>query len=266
MSDEREAYYAKAATWAFDEQAGARRMLRQTRVFAAVAAVVAILEALAILMLTPLKSVTAVPILVDRQTGFVEVLKPDGRKELTPNAALTESFLAQYVIARESFDIASIARDYHKVALWSGGGARDDYLAATVASNPQSPLKLYPRSTVVETRVKSISPIGATTALVRFETRRHDQDGRQAPPQAWAAVVGYRYVDGPMSVEDRFVNPLGFQVVRYHRDPEALEPETPAAPAAEAPAQTAATAAPAAGATAAPAGPFGAGSAPRPHP
>lgn len=232
MSEKRDAYYAKAATWAFDKQASSRRMLRQARVFVAVLAAVAILEAFALLLLTPLKTVTAVPILVDRQTGFVEVLKPDGRKELTANAALTQSFLAQYVIARESFDIASIARNYHQVALWSGGGARQTYLASTAASNPQSPLKLYPRTTVIEARVKSISPISANTALVRFETQRRDEDGRQAPPRAWAAVIGYRYVDAPMSVEDRFLNPLGFQVIRYHRDPEALPPEPPAPAAA----------------------------------
>jgi type IV secretion system protein VirB8 len=28
-----------------------------------------------------------------------------------------------------------------------------------------------------------------------------------------------------MSVEDRYVNPLGFQVVSYRKDPEALPPE-----------------------------------------
>ena len=187
----------------------------------------AIVEAFALLMLTPLKTVTVAPILVDRQTGFVEVLKPDGRKELTANAALTQSLLAQYVVARERFDIASVASDYHKVALWSGAGARDEYVASAAPTNPQSPLKLYARSTVVETRVKSISPIGANVALVRFETLRRDQDGRSTPPQAWASVVAYRFVDTPLPLQDRLLNPLGFQVVRYHRDQEALPIEAP---------------------------------------
>jgi hypothetical protein len=38
------------------------------------------------------------------------------------------------------------------------------------ASNPQSPLVLYPRTTVVETRVKSVSPVGRNVAMVRFDT------------------------------------------------------------------------------------------------
>ena len=92
-------------------------------------------------------------------------------------------------------------------------------------SNPQSPLALYPRTTVIETRVKSVSPIGRNAALVRFETQRRDAGGQAQPPHAWVAVIRYRYSGEPMSVEDRFVNPLGFQVLRYRRDAEALPPE-----------------------------------------
>jgi type IV secretion system protein VirB8 len=52
------------------------------------------------------------------------------------------------------------------------------------------------------------------------------------------AIIRYHYSGQPMSVEDRFVNPLGFQVLRYRRDAEALPPEPPAAPPAAAGPQT----------------------------
>jgi type IV secretion system protein VirB8 len=93
-------------------------------------------------------------------------------------------------------------------------------------SNPQSPLVLYPRTTSIETRVKSVSPVGRNVALVRFDTIRHDAGGAVQPPRAWVAVIRYRYSGEPMKLEDRFVNPLGFQVLRYRRDAES-------APAAE---------------------------------
>ena len=44
------------------------------------------------------------------------------------------------------------------------------------------------------------------------------------PPQLWAAVINYRFSGEAMSAEDRLLNPLGFQVVRYRRDAE-LAPE-----------------------------------------
>lgn len=229
MTDEvRTRYYQRATTWALDEQAGLRRTLRWTRIVAGVAALIAIAEGVALAALAPLKTVTMVPVLIDRQTGYVERLNPDGSRELKANDALVHSLLAQYVLARESFNLTSAAADYHKVALWSAGLARREYLALMPASNPESPLRRYPRTSLVETSIASVSPIGPRRALVRFETRRKDQDGPAGSPQAWAAVIEYRFSDEALSASDRWLNPLGFQVVSYHRDPEALPPQTSA--------------------------------------
>ena len=47
----------------------------------------------------------------------------------TTSVALTQSLLAQYVVARETFDINGLQNQYRKVALWSGDQAKRDYLA-----------------------------------------------------------------------------------------------------------------------------------------
>lgn len=220
--EDRAQYYERATSWAQGEERSLVRRARNGRLLALAFAIVAGLEAFALILLVPLKTTTMVPILVDRQTGYVEVLRPDGSKDITPNEALTNSMLAQYVTARESFNITNLAAAYHKVALWSAGQAHADYLTLMPASNPASPLRLYPRTTQVETWIKSISPLGRETALVRFDTRQIDENSRATPPQEWAAVVVYRYSAETLSAADRWVNPLGFEVVSYHRDPEAL--------------------------------------------
>ena len=38
--------------------------------------------------------------------------------------------------------------------------------------------------------------------------------------QPYSAVIGFRYTGAPMRMEDRFVNPLGFQATSYRRDAE----------------------------------------------
>jgi type IV secretion system protein VirB8 len=134
-------------------------------------------------------------------------------------------------MARESFDIATVSINYRKAALFSAGAARTSYLHTMQASNPGSPL-LLPRTTLVETRVKSVSPIGPNAALVRFETVRTDQGARPQAASAWVAVIRYHYSRDPMKLEDRFINPLGFQVTSYHKDPEALPQAAPPSPAA----------------------------------
>jgi type IV secretion system protein VirB8 len=220
-----DAYYVEAESWAQDRQEMLRGSRRTAWIVASIALAVALLEGLALLLLTPLKTVVPYTLLVDRNTGFVQALEPLEPAKVSADTALTQSFLVQYVIARESFDIDTLQADYRKVALWSAEQARSGYVAGMQISSPQSPLALYPRTTVVETRVKSVSPVGRNVAMVRFETVRRDAGGRVEPARAWVAVIRYRYSGEPMRLEDRLVNPLGFQVLRYRRDAEALPPE-----------------------------------------
>jgi len=222
----RESYYAEGQSWAQARDAARVRSVRVAWIVAGVACGVAMLEALALIALTPLKTVVPYTLLVDRNTGFVQALEGTHPQALRPDSALTQSFLAQYVVAREGYDAATVAEQYRKVSLWSAQGARADYLALMPASNPQSPLARYGRSVSIAAQVESVSNIGPGQALVRFITMRRD-----GPPSYWVAVVRYRYVGDPQRMEDRLVNPLGFQVLSYRRDAEAvpvLEPVVPA--------------------------------------
>jgi type IV secretion system protein VirB8 len=81
-----------------------------------------------------------------------------------------------------------------------------------------------------------------TTALVRFSTDRRDGEG-PVTRMDWAAVVQFGFTGGPLSMEDRLINPLGFQVTHYRRDAEAGAPRViapfaiPAPPTASAASQ-----------------------------
>lgn len=217
-------YFDQATTWANATQTEASRSRRMAWTIAGVAAGLAFFEAVALAMLAPLKTVQPITLLVDRHTGYVQALDPKSPRRIVADDALTQSFLAQYVTAREGFDRATIAADYRKVALLSSGPARSTYLAGMPASNPTSPLNQNPPGTIVMTRVKSVSKLEPGTALVRFDTQQKDRSGRVSAPQPWISVVRYRYTDAPMTVEDRLVNPLGFQVLTYRRDAEAPVP------------------------------------------
>lgn len=222
-----DAYYREADSWATDRVGSLRTSRRIAWIVAGVAVTVALAEAFALVALTPLKTVVPYTLLVDRQTGYVQALDPLQPQTVKPDNALIQSFLVQYVIARESFNVDAIQTDYRKVSLWSVDDARSQYVAGVQVSNPDSPLNLYPRSTIVETRVKSVSPLGASSALVRFDTLRRDRGATPRVIGSWAAVVRYRFTGEPLQVEDRYINPLGFQVVRYRKDPETLPPPEP---------------------------------------
>ena len=223
-----DAYYVEAGSWAHDREEELVRSRRTAWLIAGVAVAVAVLLAIALVVLMPLKTVQTVTLMTDKQTGFVQVVDPINPDRISPDSALTRSFLTQYVTAREGFDVDAVQASYRRVALWSSGEARSTYVASQQAGNPESPLARYPRSTIVETEVKSISSLGPNVAMVRFMTRRRDQGGALQPPAHWVAVMNYRFVGEPMRMEDRLINPLGFQVTRYRRDPEAPPPPEPA--------------------------------------
>ena len=221
-SEDIDIYLRQADTWANDMRASERRSRRLAWMVAGAACTVAVLEAFALIALTPLKTVQPYTLLVDRQTGYVEALKPLERQTISADAALTRSFLVQYVIARESFDMVGVQANYRKVALWSAPAERSAYTAAMQANNPASPFATLPRGAQVEVTIRSVSSLGSSSSMVRFRTVRTDSSGQGLPPRDWAAVIGYRYSGAPMTAEDRLINPLGFEVVRYRRDAETL--------------------------------------------
>lgn len=232
-------YFEKARGWATDTQLREGRLQRIAWTIAGVATAVALFEAVALALLTPLKTVQPITLLVDRQTGYVQALDPLQPRRVGADAALTQSFLAQYVAAREGFDRATVGNDYRRVALWSSGLARSQYLSLMPASNPDSPLARYTGGSTIVARVKSVSPLSDGTALVRFDTQQQDRNGSAGPSRPWISVIRYHYSNAPMAFEDRLINPLGFQVASYRRDAEAPNVAPPAIAAnMEGPAQS----------------------------
>jgi type IV secretion system protein VirB8 len=222
-------YYADAESWSADRQRSADRSRRIAWIVAGVAALIALVEAFALFLLIPLKREVPYTLLVDRQTGYVEALEPLEPGRVTADSALTRSFLVQYVIARESFDADTLQENYRKVGLMSGGEARERYLAQMQSGTPGNPFSVLSRRATVDVRVRSVSSLSADTAMVRFDTIQTDPGGQPQLSQNWAAVIRYRYSDAEMGAADRLVNPMGFQVVRYRKDPETLPEAEPAA-------------------------------------
>ena len=213
-------YYQAAESWTDERRQAGERGRKIAWIVAGVAGAVALIEAIALVILLPLKQIEPYAVLVDRQTGFVQPLSLTKDQSIVPDQALVHSMLAQYVTAREGFNMAALKEDYRKVALWSAGNARSQYIAATQASNPSSLLAALPRSAVLAVEIRSISPLSADSALVRFAVSRTDQGAVPDQQGTWAAVVRYRFSSAGMSAASRLVNPLGFQVTSYNKSAE----------------------------------------------
>ncbi|MAY20222.1 MAG: hypothetical protein CL955_06355 [Erythrobacteraceae bacterium] len=214
-----------ADSWATSVTDDLQRSNRRAWIVAIIAAVVALLEALALVFLIPLKTVEPYTLLVDRQTGNVEALAPLDTQVIAPDSALTRSLLVQYVIARESFTIDTVQDDYRKVSLWSDQRAGERYRQEMDAGNPGSPLAYLPRGATIQTEIRSVSNLAQDRAMVRFTTTRTEQGATPQASEYWVAIVNYTFSGAAMSEADRYFNPLGFQVTGYRSDAETLPEE-----------------------------------------
>lgn len=222
MNSDHKDYFSNAASWAEDVNGSLRASRRRAFMVAGAAAAIAALEAVALIVMMPLKTVVPYTITVDRQTGAIALAQGVQPGPLTQNQAVVQSFLAQYVLARETFDVTDIQHNYQQVAAWTKGPARDQYIRAMQKTNPQAPQNIYDAATVLKITIRSISPLSKTSALVRFDAERQGQGGASGGRSPFTAVIGFEFTGAPLRMEERLLNPLGFQVTSYRRDAEAV--------------------------------------------
>lgn len=220
---ERDDYYAAARSWA-DGQA--QTTARETRIawrVAIAAGVLALLLAIALAFLVPLKSVEPYVLTVDRQTGAVEPAMTVRSGAMSQNEAVIQAQLAGYVVARETFDSTDLPQQYRRVQLLSAPATARAYVAEMAANNPASPLNTLNRGDTVAIRIRSVSLIGDGTGLVRFTATRTAVGAAASQVANFVSAISFGFSGRPLRPTDRYDNPLGFQVTRYRRDAEGLQ-------------------------------------------
>jgi type IV secretion system protein VirB8 len=222
--DLRARYYATSDTWAQSAADKARTSRHWAWRITGAAILIAVLQAIALAALLPLKTVVPYTILVDRHDGTAEIAQGVKLGPLAEDQALTQSMLVQYVLARETFDAADLKNAYQRAVLWSADPARAEYVKSFDRNDPNSMLRTVPPNTVISVVVRSASLLSRNTALVRFETHRTDAAGMVGLSTPVTAVITFRFTGAPAKPEDRFLNPLGFQVLKYRRDVEVATP------------------------------------------
>lgn len=166
---------------------------------------------------------------VDNSTGIVDVVKPLSDSKTNYEEAVNKYFTQWYVRYREGYSKELAPEYYTNVGLMSVGLEQQKYYEWFNPKNPLSPLNVYGAHAKVKVRVKSTSFIKPNVALVRY-TKEIERGMDRPQISHWAATITFRYSGAPMKEQDRAINPLGFQVVEYRNDPDALTPETNIAP------------------------------------
>ncbi|AZS19443.1 MULTISPECIES: virB8 family protein [unclassified Caulobacter] len=213
------AYFDDARRWDQDRLKTAERSKRVAWTVAVLASTVAIAASAAVAALAPLKSVEPYVVRVNQTTGSVDVMTGlTGERGVTYNEAVSKSFLAQYVRAREGYLPPAAQENFQFVTILSTPDEQQRWADLYRATNPQSPQVLVGPDGSATVTIRNITFINDKVANVRFS--KTVRLGQEVKVTDWIATLTFAYTKAPMLESDRIRNPLGFQVDSYRADPE----------------------------------------------
>ena len=212
-------YFAEAQSWDRDRFVAAARSRRIAWIVASVAIALAIVAVLAIMALTPLKTVVPYVVTVDRSTGATDVTQElQGDKSITYDEAIRKYFLADYVRAREGWIPQAREEFFRKVLALSTREEQARWTAFYKKDNPDSPQNQFTANDAVFVAIRSVAFISPNVAQVRFVKRlERDQQAIETPA---IATITFDVLSKPETEAGRYANPLGFQVKSYRADAE----------------------------------------------
>ncbi len=181
--------------------------------------------------LAPLKSVEPFVIQIDRKSGMTQVVNPVRARELTANEAVNQYFIVQYCRAHESYYIDS-DRDYHNgnlVRVLSVPSVYSAYRQTASASNPDSAAARLGASGERQIHVESIKyfdhkkmPNGDDVMKYLIKAEIVETKNDQVRKMQKIIFIEFKYAELELTTEDRYLNPIGFQVVSYSIDDDNL--------------------------------------------
>jgi type IV secretion system protein VirB8 len=171
--------------------------------------------------LTPLKTIEPFVIQVDQKSGITQTVDPLTVKELTANEAVNNYFIVQYIRARETYSTTDIARNYNLVRIMSESKkVYSQFVSEADPNNPRSNAARLGNIGERTVKFKSITYLNPQLAQVRLLI---EERGSVMLAQHKIALVAFEYVKLSLTIEERYLNPLGFRVTDYRVDEDVLQ-------------------------------------------
>lgn len=227
MIKEAEAYFAEASRWETDRQQLVLRSARRAWIVAGIATLTTVATAGAVAALAPLKQVVPFLVRVDSSTGVVDVVPRYDATEELPQT-VTRHLVSEYVIQRERFIGALAEEDYDQIGAFHSAAMNQAWAAAWSRSNPESPLNLNADGTRIRVQVQSVTFLrhqhgSPDVVQVRFLAARQRGGGASEETSHFLATLQTTYAAPSADVRLRALNPLGFKVLEYRREPEVVD-------------------------------------------
>ncbi|WP_395462673.1 virB8 family protein [Wolbachia endosymbiont of Cantharis cryptica] len=157
---------------------------------------------------------------IEKKSGIVQLVDPVTVKQYSANEVLNNHFIAEYIKAREVFDPYHYNYNYYtKVRLFSSPNVYNEFRNYIRSQNMDDLFNFYSDFVKSEFKIRSIQKLDDDTLQVRFTVGFTRKDGSSVRKNK-IVIMSYRYASLEMDDQQRYVNPLGFQVISYRVDDE----------------------------------------------
>ncbi len=220
-------YFAEANRWDADRERLLSDSAKRAWKVSIAASVLAALACSSLLLLIPLKRTEPYLIRVDTTTGAAEVVPSYvGTMEL-PETVLRH-FVTEYVTLRERYVPALAESDYEQIGAYQSAGMNQAWASAWVKTNPDSPLNRYSDDARVTVQVRSVSFLrrersGLAVVQVRILRSTQAIAGAEEKVEHFVATMTAQFLAPSTDTHLRALNPLGFRVFEYRREPEDMD-------------------------------------------
>jgi len=226
VTSDLEGYFAEARSWDADRAAQLGRSARAAWLTATAGWLCAMAGAVALTVLMPLKRVDPFVIRVDNTTGVVDVV-PVYAGTTSMDEAVTRYFLAHYLYVCERFNFVTAESDYEECGAFHSPQRNQAWYALWTTTNPASPLNVHKDGSSVRVQVTSVSFFSRAVGLSDLAQVRYLKAARQGPGAEetvthWLATVQYAYAEPAKDPRTRRWNPLGFKILDFRTEPEAI--------------------------------------------
>ena len=225
------AYFREAASWDEDRVAHANLSARRAWAAAGAGWICALVSAVALTLLMPLKRVEPFVVRVDNSSGVVDVVPVyDGKAGLTQT--VTRYFLTHYITVCERFNFTTAESDYEECGAFHAAQRNQAWSALWNTNNPASPLNVHKDGSTVRVQVESVSFFERASgvsdlAQVRYLTAERQVSAAEAHLTHWIATIQYAYTSPSKDPRVRRWNPLGFKIVDLTAEPEVQAQPSP---------------------------------------
>lgn len=171
---------------------------------------------------------------IEDKTGITTMVRPYDREYFSSNDALRRYFLMKYLTAREAYNAFDYHYNYYTIVrLLSSGEVYSAFRRSISADNPNSPIS-YGDKIQRSLKIKSITFLPppprtgkenaqyrpSITAQIRYIVVETGQRGGE---KHRIATINFDFYDLKMTQDERYINPLGFQVIGFRVDEEVPE-------------------------------------------